>query len=74
MLLFELKEKVKKEIGILIRLQLLLYNGKVVNLKCFINFKLYENIYLFIKGKGGMQSLIKGKGEKSRRWYKSIFV
>lgn len=72
--LFELKEKVKKEIGIPTRLQLLLYNGKVVNPKCLINLKPYENIHLLIKGKGGMQSSTKGKGEKSRRWHKNIFV
>lgn len=64
MLLLELNDKIKMDLGILIRLQLLLYNGKVVNLKCFINFKLYENIYLFIKGKGGMQSFNKGKEDK----------
>lgn len=72
--LFELKEKVKKEIGIPTRLQLLLYNGKVVNPKCLINLKPYENIHLLIKGKGGMQSSTTGKGEKSRRWHKNIFV
>lgn len=72
--LFELKEKVKKEIGIPTRLQLLLYNGKVVNQKCPINFKPYENIHLLIKGKGGMQGSTKGRGEKRRRWHKGIFV
>lgn len=59
--LFELQDKIKTEIGIPTRLQLLLYNGKLLNPNCLINFKPYENIHLLIKGKGGMQSSNKGE-------------
>lgn len=72
--LFELKEKIKKEMGIPTRLQLLLYNGKVLNQKCLLNFKPYENIHLLIKGKGGMQSSNKGKENKRIRWHKCKFL
>lgn len=58
--LFELQDKINTEMGIPARLQLLLYNGKVLNSKCLIGFKPYENIHLLIKGKGGMQSSNKG--------------
>lgn len=63
--LLELNDKIKTEMGIPTKLQLLLYNGKVLNPKCLTSFKPYENIHLLIKGKGGMQRTNKGISKDS---------
>ncbi|XP_062566125.1 sterile alpha motif domain-containing protein 9-like [Saccostrea cucullata] len=53
--LLKLKEKVRSEFGIPIRLQLMLYKGKTVNQLSSINFEPFDNIHVLVKGKGGMQ-------------------
>ncbi|XP_061184865.1 sterile alpha motif domain-containing protein 9-like [Saccostrea echinata] len=53
--LFELKEKIRSEFGIPSKLQLMLYKGKIVNQLSSIHFEPFDNIYVLVKGKGGMQ-------------------
>ncbi|XP_056005998.1 sterile alpha motif domain-containing protein 9-like isoform X2 [Ostrea edulis] len=59
--LFNLKEKIRTEFGIPAKLQLLMYKGKdMQRTASSINFQPYDNIFVSIKGRGGMQEPLTG--------------
>ncbi|XP_056006003.1 uncharacterized protein LOC125660309 isoform X2 [Ostrea edulis] len=59
--LFNLKEKIRTEFGIPAKLKLLMYKGKdMQRTASSINFQPYDNIFVSIKGRGGMQEPLTG--------------